>query len=137
MPSAAATRGSQVASVTAVPDVPTRVAAQRNSAVSRPSRPTARTATTTSDQRPAAASSTRPRSSLPMPREARAIQKIIQVTNPTAMIESVPPISSCASNVSPRGPNVSAAPNARLTSTARATPAQMRGSRCRLSVFTR
>ena len=70
-----------------------------------------------------------PRSSPLMLRAARAIQKIIQVTNPTAMIDSEPPISSCASNVSPRGPKVSAAPNARLTATAIATPAQIRGSR--------
>ena len=72
-----------------------------------------------------------------MPRAALAIQKIIQVTNPTATIESAPPISSWASNVSPRGPKVSANPNARLTSTASATPAQIHGSRCRRSVLTR
>ena len=34
----------------------------------------------------------------------RAIQKIIQVTSPTATIDIEPPNASCASNVSPRGP---------------------------------
>ena len=38
------------------------------------------------------------------------------------MIDSEPPISSCASNVRPRGPKVSAAPKARLTATAIADP---------------
>ena len=50
-----------------------------------------------------------------MPRAARAIQKIIQVTKPTATIDRMPPISSWASKVSPRGPKVSSAPKARLT----------------------
>ena len=72
-----------------------------------------------------------------MVRAARAIQKIIQVTKPTATMERVPPISSCASKVRPRGPNVSAAPKPRLTATAIATPAQIRGSRWRRSVLTR
>ena len=45
----------------------------------------------------------------------RAIQKIIQVTRPTATIDSVPPMASCASNVSREGPKVSSAPNARDT----------------------
>ena len=92
----------------------------------------------TSDQRvPSAASSIWPRSSPPRPRAARAIQKIIQVTNATAMIERQPPIISWASKVSPRGPKVSAAPKARLIATASATPAHTLGSRCRRSVFTR
>ncbi len=39
-----------------------------------------------------------------MPRAARAIQKIIQVTKTTATIDSMPPISSCALKVRPRGP---------------------------------
>ena len=67
--------------VPTVSRVPALVAAQRNSAVSSPSRPTASTATTASDQRPpSAAASIWPRSSPPRPRAARAIQKIIQVT---------------------------------------------------------
>ena len=45
-----------------------------------------------------------------MPRAALAIQKIIQVTKPTATIDSSPPISSWASKVSPFGPKVSAKP---------------------------
>ena len=130
-PSAAPSSGSQVeAAAPAASRVPAWVAAQRNSAVSRPSRPTASTATSTSDQRvPSAALSIWPRSSPPIARAARAIQKIIQVTKPTATIDSVPPMASWASKVSPRGPQVRAAPNARLTPTASATPAQMRGSR--------
>ena len=49
------------------------------------------------------------------PRAAPAIQKIIQVTKPTATIDSPPPISSWASKVRPRGPRPRAAPNATLT----------------------
>ena len=41
---------------------------------------------------------------------ALAIQKIIQVTKPTATIERKPPIASWASKVSPFGPKVSSAP---------------------------
>ena len=85
--------------------VPAWVAAHRNSAVSRPSRPTASTATRTSDQRPpSAARSIWPRSSPLSERAVRAIQKIIQVTKPTATIDSPPPIISWASKVRPRGP---------------------------------
>ena len=53
---------------------------------------------------PSAASSIWPRSSPLSERAARAIQKIIQVTKTTAMIDSVPPIVSWASKVRPRGP---------------------------------
>ena len=45
-----------------------------------------------------------------MPRAALAIQKIIQVTKPTATIDSDAADASCASKVRPRGPNVSSAP---------------------------
>ena len=85
--------------------------AHRNSAVSRPSRPTASIATTTTAFLPApsASSSLWCRSDF-MCRAVRAIQKIIQVTRPTATIDSVPPMASCASNDSPDGPNVSSAP---------------------------
>ena len=105
------------------------VAAHRNSAVSRPSRPTASIATTTRLAPPAAAASTRPLSSPERVRAERAIHITIQVTKPTATIDSVPPIASCASKVSPRGPKVSSAPNASETATAIATPAQTRPSR--------
>jgi hypothetical protein len=67
----------------------------------------------------------------------RRIQKIIQVTNATATIERLPPIASWASNVRPRGPKVRSAPKPRLTTTAAATPTQIRGMRCRRSDFTR
>jgi hypothetical protein len=65
------------------------------------------------------------RSSPDSDRAAFAIQKIIQVTNPTAMIDSRPPMSSWASKVSPRGPNVRAAPKASEMATAMATPIQI------------
>ena len=95
-------------------------------------------ATITSDQGLAsAASSIWARSWPESERAARAIQKIIQVTKPTATIDSSPPISSCASKVSPLGPKVSAAPKASETPTAIATPSQIRGSRCRRSDLTR
>ena len=113
------------------------VAAHRNSAVSRPSRPTASIATTTRLTPPAEAASTLPLRSPDRVRAVRAIHIIIQVTKPTAMIDSVPPIASWASNSSPRGPNVSSAPNASETSTAMATPAQTRPSSSRRSVLTR
>ena len=72
--------------------------------------------------RASAARSTWPRSSPQRPRAARAIQKIIQVTKPTATIDRMPPISSWASKVRPRGPKVSSAPKASETTTATATP---------------
>ena len=100
--------------------VPAWVAAHRNSAVSRPSRPTARTATSASDQRLPSAARVDLAAQLAAhgARAARAIQKIIQVTKPTATIDRVPPIASWASKVRPRGPKVSSAPKARLTATA-------------------
>ena len=76
-------------------------AVKKNSAVSRPSRPTASAAMTTTAVEPILiASSSLPRSSAEMVRAVRRIQKIIQVTKPTAMIDSEPPSASCASNVS-------------------------------------
>ncbi len=114
------------------------VADQMNRAVSRPSRPTASSATTARLNRPApAAASILPRSSPESPRAWRAIQKTIQVTKPTAMIDSVPPRASCASKVRLRGPKVSSAPKPNEMTTATATPAQIRGSRSRRSVLTR
>ena len=58
-----------------------------------------------------------------MCRAVRAIQKIIQVTRPTATIDSVPPMASCASNDRPEGPKVSRAPKPSETATAMPTPA--------------
>ena len=66
-----------------------------------------------------------------------AIQKIIQVTKPTAMIESPPPISSWASKVRPLGPKVRTAPKASETTTAIADAGQTRGSSVRRSDLTR
>ena len=87
-------------------------------------------ATTTSDHRLAsAASSTCARSWPDSDRAADAIQKIIQVTKPTATMDSAPPISSWASKVRPLGPKVRAAPKAREMATAMPTPIQIRGSR--------
>ncbi len=89
-----------------VESVAASVAAHRNRAVSRPSRPTASRATTTRLKPPGlgrgvdlAACSSPER-----PRAWPAIQKTIQVTKPTATIDRVPPIASWASKVSRRGP---------------------------------
>ncbi len=67
----------------------------------------------------------------------RAIQKIIQVTRPTATIDREPPIASWAVNDRPCGPKVSSAPNPSDTTTATPTPAQRAGSRSRRAVRTR
>lgn len=72
-----------------------------------------------------------------MNRAALAIQKIIQVTKPTAMTDNEPPIASWASKVRPCGPQVSKAPKPSETTTATATPAQMRGNSRRRSLLTR
>lgn len=120
------------------PELAACVAAHRNRAVSRPSRPTASIATTTREAREAsAARSTWLFRSPDRLRAERAIQKIIQVTKPTATMDSVPPIASWASNVRPRGPYVRAAPKAREIAMAAATPSQMRPSRWRRPDFTR
>ncbi len=75
---------------------------QRNSAVSMPSRPTARKATATRPHAaPAMARSTAPCSSERMSFAVRSIQNTIQVTRPVATMERDPPMASCASNVSP------------------------------------
>ncbi len=52
----------------------------------------------------------------------RRIQKTIQVTNATAMIDRVPPKRSWASKLRLLEVNVSTAPNARLSATAASTP---------------
>ena len=113
------------------------VAAQTNRAVSRPSRPTARAAISGSDQGLAWAASSCPRRSVARVREAEAIQKIIQVTRPTARMDSEPPMISWAWKLNPLGPKVSAAPKASDTPTARPTPSQINGSCRRRPVLTR
>ena len=92
----------------------------------------------TSDHRLASAAlSIWDRNSPDSDRAALAIQKIIQVTNATATMERRPPISSWASNVSPLGPKVSAAPKASEMATAIPTPSQICGRRWRRSDFTK
>ena len=104
-------------------------AAKKNTAVSSPSRPTASAAMTTTAVDPIwMALSRRPRSSAEMERAARRIQKIIQVTKPTAMIERPPPNASCASNVSACWARVNASVTPTLTATAIATPSHTFGS---------
>ena len=96
-------------------------AVKKNSAVSRPSRPTASAAITTTAMEPILiAVSNRPRRSLAMVRAVRFIQKIIHVTKPTAMIDKPPPSASWASNV--RACWVSASPTVTPTLTAIAIP---------------
>ena len=86
---------------------------------------------------PVAAASILPCSSVPSVRAVRAIQKTIQVTMPTATIESDPPIASCASNVRPRGPKVRSAPNAMEMETAAPIPIQSFGRRWERPLLTR
>ena len=77
------------------------IADQMNREVSRPSRPTAMNAVTTRAPVPIdRALSNRPRSSPDSDRAVRRIQKTIQVTNPTATIDRMPPKASCASKLS-------------------------------------
>ncbi len=71
---------------------------------------------------PSRALSAAVRSSPASPLAVRAIQKIIHVTKPTAMIESVPPMNSWASNVRVEGPKVSRAPKPSETTMAAAIP---------------
>ncbi len=70
-------------------------------------------------------------------RALRRIQKIIQVTNPTAMIDSEPPRASWASNVRACWVRVRPRVTPTLTSTAIATPSQTLGSSERRFVRTR
>ena len=83
------------------------------------------------------ASSSFPRRSLDSVRALRRIQKIIQVTNPTAMIDSEPPRASWASNVRACWVRVRPRVTPMLTSTAIATPSQTFGSSERRFVRTR
>ena len=70
-------------------------------------------------------------------RALRRIQKIIHVTNPTAMIDSEPPRASWASNVRACSVRVRPRVTPTLTSTAIATPSQTLGSSERRFVRTR
>ena len=83
------------------------------------------------------ASSSLPCSSRDSVRAFRRIQKIIHVTNPTAMIDSDPPSASWASKVSACWVSVRPRVTPMLTSTATATPSQTFGSSERRSVRTR
>ena len=113
-------------------------AVKKNSAVSRPSRPTASAAMTTTAVEPILiASSSLPRSSAEMVRAVRRIQKIIHVTKPTAMIDSEPPSASCASNVSACWVSASTRVTPTLIATAIPTPSHTLGSTWRRSVRTR
>ncbi len=67
----------------------------------------------------------------------RRIQKIIQVTKQTAMIDIRPPNRSCASKLRLREVKVSSAPNASDRAIAALTPNQIGRSRSRCPVFTR
>ncbi len=99
-------------------------AVQKKTDVSSPSRATAMKARTTTAVPPmATALSSLPCSSLAMDREALLIQKIIQVTNATAMIDMTPPKRSWASKERLAEVNSSSAPTATLRTTARPTPA--------------
>ena len=101
-----------------------------SSVVSMPSRATETKPSTISPHTaPRASARSMPASSVRLRvRPAFCIQKIIQVTIATAMSESVPPMSSCASNVRLYAPKVSTAPMASASAIASPTPAQRRGS---------
>ena len=72
-----------------------------------------------------------------MVRAAFFIHRIIQVTKATATIDSVPPNSSCSSNVMFREVKVMTAQRPMLTATAAATPAHTNRSWSRCPVLTR
>ena len=104
-------------------------------AVSMLSRNTARNARITTAREPISrAWPIRSRSSLAMPREALRIQKIIQVTKPTARIDITPPMVSCAVNERAVSAvtNCSSPQAAAATARAAPTPIQtsLRRSRC-------
>ncbi len=113
-------------------------AAQMNREVSRPSRATAMNATTAIASGPMSrALSRRPCSSPLKSRAVRFIQKIIQVTKPTAMMDRNPPNASWAWNDIVDDVNVRRAPKVRLSPTASPTPIHTGSSASRRSVFTR
>ena len=119
MPIAAPTSGAAVC-----PDA--RAAVHRNSVVSRPSRPTARNAVTVSAPAPTrAARRTSPRRWAARPAAVRRIQKIIQVTRPTANTLSRPPTASCARLDRSATENVSTAAKLPASITAPSTPSHI------------
>ena len=119
MPIAAPTSGAAVC-----PDA--RAAVHRNSVVSRPSRPTARNAVTVSAPAPTrAARCTSPRRWAARPAAVRRIQKIIQVTRPTANTLSRPPTASCARLDRSATENVSTAAKLPASITAPSTPSHI------------
>ncbi len=83
------------------------------------------------------ASSILPRNSAAIVLAALRIQKIIPVTNATAMIDMPPPNASCCSNVMPAALKVMIAPAATDSAVATATPTQTHLSAYRRSVFTK
>jgi hypothetical protein len=70
-------------------------------------------------------------------RAARFIQKTIQVTKPTAMIDMTPPKASCAVKLIRAEEKVSSAPKAREITTATPTPSQMAPTLARCPLRTR
>ncbi len=91
-----------------------------------PSRPTLSAASRMMPQpAPRSALSTRECNVLLRVRAVLPIQKTIQVTSPTATIESVPPRVSWASKLMPYGPHVRIAPIPRGTTIAMPTPNHM------------
>ena len=72
-----------------------------------------------------------------MVRAVRFIQKIIHVTNATAMIDRLPPNASCASKVSACWADASPTVTPTLTATAMPTPSHTFGSTDRRPVWTR
>ena len=117
-----------------------RTVAHTNRAVSTPSRPTATTAiqTTPQPELPAERDLDSDPSSSPLSSRAFfPIQKIIQVTMPTATKDRVPPRISWAWKVRVLGPHVSRAPKAIGRQAARATPTHILGRTSRRSVRTR
>jgi len=112
-------------------------AVQMNSAVSKPSRATATKAVRVRAPVPMArATSMRSWRSPFRWRAVRRIQKIIHVTNTTAMIDITPPKVSWALKVSDLDVKVSRAPAIRLMTTAAPTPSQMERRAFRRSVRT-
>ena len=72
-----------------------------------------------------------------MVRAVRFIQKIIQVTKPTAMIDKLPPRASWASNVRACWVRASPTVTPTLTEMARPTPTHTLGSTSRRPLWTR
>ena len=117
-----------------------RTVAHTNRAVSTPSRPTATTAiqTTPQPELPAERDLDSDPSSSPLSSRAFfPIQKIIQVTMPTATKDRVPPRISWAWKVRVLGPQVMMAPATSGISAASPTPSHSLGRASRRSALTR